>query len=64
MRYEIYRVNGDSEGTLREFGGMMQDMSFLGVFRPEIYDHEHAMKILRLSLLSGRDVGYNDVFVN
>ena len=43
---------------------MMQDMSFLGVFRPEIYDHEHAMKILRLSLLSGRDVGYGDVFAN
>ncbi|MBQ4323341.1 MAG: DUF4838 domain-containing protein, partial [Clostridia bacterium] len=53
---------GDTEGATQEFFEMMKDLAPLEPFRPQVYDHELAMKVLSPIFASGKTVSYNEVF--
>lgn len=54
---------GDTEGAAQEFFEMMKDLAPLEPFRPQVYDHELAMKVLRLVFSADKDLNYNDIFM-
>ncbi len=54
---------GDTEGSSKCFYGMIKDLAPLENLRPQVYDHELAMTILRRSLDSGNRVSYSELFV-